>query len=130
MERASRRRRSVIIGTLFVLGLVTGAYGGWTLAASDFDLSQPWSPAVCLVLAGLYLAAMLFGSIALSRNMDEVERQVHYRAAGAAGGAYAVVYPTWFLLWKGGFVGEPVHWAFFILFWVVLAASTIYYRYR
>ncbi|WP_331041222.1 hypothetical protein [Allosphingosinicella sp.] len=130
MERAQRRRRGVIVGTLFVLGTITGAYGGWTMAETDFDLSQPWSPTICLILAGIYLAAMLFGSIALSKQMDEVERQVHYKAAGVAGGTYAVVYPTWFLLWKGGFVPEPIHWALFILFWVALAASTLYYRFR
>lgn len=130
MERASRKKRSAIVGILFVLGLVTGAYGGYKMAVSDFDLSQPWSPTVCLVLAGLYVAAMIFGSIALEKHMDEVERQIHYKAAAAAGGVYAIVYPTWFLLWKGGFVAEPIHWALFVLFWVALATSTLYYRYR
>ena len=130
MERAQRRRRRVIIGILFALGLVTGAYGGYRMAETDFDLAQPWSPTICLVLAAAYVAAMILGSIALDKHMDEVERQVHYKAAAVAGGVYAIVYPTWFLLWKGGFAGEPIHWALFILFWVALAASTVYYRYR
>jgi len=130
MERTQSRRRKTIIGTLFVLGMISGAYVGYTVAEDGFDPSRQWSPTVCLVLAGTYLAAMIFGSIALSKHMDEVERQVQYKAAAAAGGLYAIVYPVWFLLWKGGFVAEPIHWALFLLFWVALAVSALYYRFR
>ena len=130
LERASRRRRFAIVGALFALGMGAGAYGGWKLAETRADLTQPWSPTIRHIIAGLYLAAMIFGSIALDKHLDEVERQVQYKAAAVAGGAYAVVYPTWFLLWKGGFVAEPIHWVLFILFWVALASSTLYYRNR
>ena len=34
--------------------------------------------------------------------MDEVERQRGYKAVSFAGAVLMVVYPTWFLLWKGG----------------------------
>ena len=130
LERTQRRRRRVIIGTLFVLGMISGAYMGYTVAHDDFGFSAPWSPTACLILAAMYLAAMTFGSYALSKHMDEVERQVQYKAAAAAGALYATVYPLWFLLWKGGFVAEPIHWALFLLFWLALAASTIFYRFR
>ena len=62
--------------------------------------------------------------------MDELERQNNYRAAAFAGTVYIVAYPVWFLLWKGGFVPEPIHWMLFGLFWAALCISYLYYRFR
>jgi len=130
LERSQSRRRKTIVWILFGLGLISGVYIGYTVAHDGFDFSRPWSPTACALMAVSYLAAMVFGSIALSKHVDEVERQVHYKAAAAAGSVYAIVYPVWFLLWKGGFVVEPIHWALFILFWMALALSSLYYRFR
>jgi hypothetical protein len=62
--------------------------------------------------------------------MDEVERQRSYKAGSLAGATLIVVYPVWFLLWKGGFVVEPIHWVLFVLFWLGLAFGMIWYKYR
>jgi F0F1-type ATP synthase assembly protein I len=130
LERTQRRRRRTVIGVLFVAGLISGVYMGYTVADDGFGFAKPWSPTACLVLAGAYLAAMTLGSLALSRHMDEVERQAQYKAAAAAGAVYVTVYPVWFLLWKGGFAVEPIHWALFLMFWLALAISSILYRVR
>jgi len=129
-ERLQQKRRKTILGIIVGVGFASGGYIGFTVAHGGFDFSAPWSPAACLVIAALYLLAMTWGSVAGSKHMDEVEEQRGYKAGTTAAAAYLIVYPIWFLLWKGGFVPEPIHWALFVMFWLVLAGSSIYYRYR
>ena len=124
------RYTKIVKGVLFGIGLCCGAAVGYYVASNDFDLSAQWPPALAAGIAVLYLLAMLFGSIALSRSMDEVEKARQYKAVAFAGAVYLVVYPVWFALWKGGFVIEPIHWALFAGFWVSLAGAAAYYRIR
>lgn len=130
LESRKDRQAKIVKGLLFGVGLVSGAAVGFHVATSGFDFSGPWPPVLSAGIAALYLLSMLLGSVALSRLTDEVERSRNYKSAAFAGGVYLIVYPVWFLLWKGGFVGEPVHWLLFILFWVSLAVAAIYYRFR
>lgn len=129
-ERAMRRRRKTVIAGLAGAGGICGFYVGFFEAKAIMDGGTAWSPTLALVLTGLFLTAMIGGSILLQGSMDEVERQASYKAVAFAGAAYVMVYPVWFLLWKGGFVGEPVHWVLFALFWLSLALSTLWYRFR
>lgn len=130
-EAARRRRRTIVIGALFVAGMGTGFYMGYTDGAAYFEgRASVWSPTVAALLAAVYLIAIVGGSIALRGVMDEVERERSYKAGSLAGAVLMVVYPLWFLLWKGGFVVEPVHWVLFILFWLSLAGGMIWYKFR
>lgn len=124
------RRMKMVKGLLFGIGLACGAYIGFYIGSNDLDFGTAWPPAIAAGIASLYVLAMLFGSIALSRLMDEVERVRSYKAAAFAGSVYLVVYPVWFLLWKGGFLIEPIHWALFAGFWACLAGAALYYRLR
>ena len=123
------RRLKIIKGLLFGVGLACGGLIGWHIGTNDLNLGAPWPPATAAGIAVLYLLAMAAGSVALSRVMDEVEKQRSYKAAALAGAVYLVVYPVWFTLWKGGFVIEPIHWLLFLTFWVSLASGAIYYRF-
>jgi hypothetical protein len=129
-EAATRRKRFWTIGALFAAGLGTGFYVGHQEAEAVFDGGRFWSPAVALALAGIYLAALIGGSLVLNGVMDEHDRHRTYKAASLAGAVYLTVYPLWFLLWKGGFVPEPIHWLLFALFWLSLALGSIWYRFR
>ncbi len=129
-ERAARRARYGIKGALFVTGLAVGLYIGRIAMGGEFDFAAPWPPAAALGVAAIYLFALIAASLFISRRMDELERSRAYRAAAVAGNVYLLVYPTWFALWKGGFVAEPIHWALFILFWLSLALATLWYRFR
>ncbi|HEX8262946.1 MAG TPA: hypothetical protein VF547_08740 [Allosphingosinicella sp.] len=130
-EAARRRKRWLIVGALALVGFVPGLYLGFEHGAAAAE-SRPlvWSPTLAAALAGLYLASLLGGGVLLNGVMDEVERQRGYKAVSFAGAALMVVYPTWFLLWKGGFVPEPVHWILFALFWLSLALASLWYRFR
>ena len=127
-------RRSVysklIRGTVFGVGVAAGAAIGFHVASNDLDFGAPWPPALSLGVAILYVVAILAGTVALSRVTDELERARAYKAAALAGAVYLVLYPVWFLLWKGGFAVEPIHWLLFAVFWVSLAGGQLYYRFR
>ena len=130
-EAARRRKRWLIVAALALVGVVPGFYMGYQDGAAMAQ-SRPlaWSPAVAAALAVLYLVAVGGGGFLLNKVMDEVERQRGYKAVSFAGTALMVVYPTWFLLWRGGFVPEPVHWMMFVLFWLSLALASFFYRFR
>lgn len=130
IETAKRRRKWWVFAGLFAAGFPTGGYLGYQLALHEYDLRAPWDPTISLVITTVFLLAMLVGSLILSRQLDEVERASQSRAAAFAGSVYVIVYPTWFFLWKGGFVPEPIHWVLFIAFWVALMLGALYYRFR
>lgn len=130
-ESARRRKRRLIVAALFLIGIVPGFYLGYqdgAAAARSRELA--WSPTLAAALAALYLVAVIGGGALMNSVVDEVERQRGYKAVSFAGAALMIVYPTWFLLWRGGFVAEPVHWAMFVLFWASLALASLWYRYR
>lgn len=130
-EATVRRRRMIVTGVLFAAGLFSGIYVGYQEAGAAFHGGPgAWSPTVALLLAAVYFLAIVGGSLLLHSAIDEVERQASYKAVSFAGAVYILVYPLWFLLWKGGFVAEPVHWVLFSLFWLSLAAATLFYRFR
>jgi hypothetical protein len=131
LDSARRRRRWLLVGGLALVGILPGFYLGYREGAAAAG-SQPlvWSPFLAALLAGLYLVAVVGGGLLLNKVTDEVERQNGYRAASFAGLALMLVYPVWFLLWKGGFAAEPVHWILFALFWLSLALASLFYRFR
>jgi hypothetical protein len=130
-EAARRRKRWLIVAGLAIVGIVPGFYMGYQ-DGSAMAQSRPslWPPAVAAALAAVYLLAVIGGGVLMNTVMDELERQRGYKAVSFAGTALMVVYPTWFLLWRGGLVPEPVHWILFILFWLNLALATLWYRFR
>ena len=130
LTQSRQRRRMMIFAGLFITGVVIGIYGGRALAKDGFDIAAPWTPAASLLFTGLYLAAIVIGSLLLSKNTDEIQRQSYYKMSSLAGSVYMIVYPCWFMLWKGGFVIEPSHWMLFILFWLSLVVGSVVYRLR
>jgi hypothetical protein len=130
-EASRRRQRWLIVAGLALVGIVPGFYLGYQDGAAIAQ-SRPlaWPPALAAGLAGLYLLAVIGGGMLMNRVMDELERQRGYKAVSAAGTVLMIVYPTWFLLWRGGLVPEPVHWMLFVLFWASLALATLWYRFR
>jgi hypothetical protein len=130
LQRSQMRRHIAVKGSLFVLGLGSGAYLGYTLVRTGFDLDAPWPPLIAVLIAVVYVVGVVGGSLMLEKSIDEVERDRSYKAVAAAGAAYMLVYPVWFLLWKAALVVEPIHWLLFIGFWLLLIGSAIYYRFR
>lgn len=129
-EAAMRRRRIFVIGALFAAGMVTGFYTGFKEGAALAAADGTWPPAMSLALTAVYLIALGGGSLLLNGVMDEHERLRTYKAASFASTLMVGIYPVWFLLWKGGFVVEPIHWVMYIIFMVGLGLAMLWYRFR
>lgn len=127
-ERARRRRKAAILWGAF--GIAAGA--GAVLGRGDalLDPAQRLSPAVAATLTAAFLVLAIAASVALMRQTDEFELADRRRAITAAAGAYVLGYPSWFLLWKGGFLPEPMHGLLFGGFCAVLLAATVILRLR
>ena len=124
------RKRYAVLTVLFAAGLFSGYYVGHTDASSLFNRETSWDPNVSLLLAAIFVIAIVGGSVALHGTTDEVQRQAQYKAVAAAGAVYMLLYPTWFMLWKGGHVPEPHHGVMFLVFWLSLAGASLWYRFR
>ena len=130
-EAAMRRKRYLILGSIFAAGLVTGFYVGFKDAEGLFGGGGGvWSPAASLALAALYLIALIGGSLLLKDQMDEHDRQVSYKAASLGAVLMVGIYPPWFLLWKGGLAVEPSHLVLYIIFIFGMAGGMLWYRFR
>ncbi|HTU12293.1 MAG TPA: hypothetical protein VMG08_15485 [Allosphingosinicella sp.] len=130
LERRRRLRKYWIIGALFVAGFIGGFTAGFTQADDLFDPAHRWPPALAIGLTAAYLFAVCFGGWLYSRHLDEFERTAKYKAVSAAASSYVIVYPVWLLLWKGGFVPEPMHFVIFLLFTAAMLIASFFYRVR
>ena len=130
LERARQRRKYALIAGLTVIGFVPGFYLGFTENDQLLEVGDKWPPALALALATIYLLAIVVGGLVLRRQTDEVALHNQYRATSAAATSFVVVYPLWYLLWKGGFVPEPMHVVIYVIFIATALAATAWYRFR
>ena len=130
LERSRRRRKYWIIGTIFVAGFTGGFLSGFTQADHLFDPAHKWPPALGIGLVVAYLVAAVGGGLLYSRHIDEFERLSQYKAVAFGAGAYILVYPVWLLLWKSGFVPEPLHFVIYLLVLATVLAASLFYRVR
>jgi len=129
-DRARRRRKAWVIGGAFAAGLGAGLAAGFQHGGELFAPGDGWPPTLAIGIALSYVIAVIGGGLALARQTDEFELQRQYKAVALAAMVYMLVYPVWFALWMGGLVGEPMHAILFGLFWLSLAAASIFYRFR
>jgi hypothetical protein len=130
-EAARRRSRWLIVGALFVAGIVPGFYLGYQDGAALAESrTAVWPRPLVAALIGFYLLAVVGGGMLLNRVADDFDRQVGYKTVSFAGTVLMIVYPVWYVLWRGDLVREPVHWVLFLLFWLSLVLAGLFYRFR
>jgi hypothetical protein len=129
-EASARRKRLAVILGLGVTGFFSGMYVGRGEAKALVEGGSVWSPELAIGLAVLFVVVIGGASLFLRKSMDEVEIQTQHKASALAGAVFLVAYPLWFLLWKGGFVVEPIHWVMYILFIFTSLAAATFYRFR
>jgi hypothetical protein len=130
LERAARRRKYAIVGGLAVAGFFPGFYLGYTENDELLRAGDTWPPELALVLATVYLVAVITGAVLLRRQTDEVALAQQYKATALAGSMFVLVYPLWYILWKGGLVIEPMHGVIYVLFLLTALGGMLYYRFR
>lgn len=116
-REAARRRgeRAAIRGAIVVALVLIG--GTWLTKHSGGNVGAAWNIAVAL----LYPAALIFAVWRSRRITDEVQARNGVRAMAAGAAFYALVYPSWFFLWKGGVTPEPSHELLYVAMTVVIA---------
>jgi hypothetical protein len=130
-DAARRRTRWLIIAALFVAGIIPGFYLGYQDGAALTEgRTATWPPALVAALIGLYLFAVVGGGVLLNRVADDFDRQLGYKTVSFAGTVLMVVYPIWYVLWRGDLAPEPIHWVLFLLFWLSLVLAYLFYRFR
>ncbi|MES2989559.1 MAG: hypothetical protein V4808_16815 [Pseudomonadota bacterium] len=120
-EKARQRRFSLIWGGFMVLGGMIGAL----LVALGPDRAGTIPAALAIAAAALFVIAIPLGSWYFLRDVDEVEQRTNMVASIWGLNAYVMLYPAWYILWKGQLVREPDHEILFITTMIVL--SLVYF---
>lgn len=124
-ERRQRRKLTGLIAIAIGLGVATAL----AFAGSDQDAGTI-APAIAAAGAAVYVAMMTLGTWAMIRITDEVEVYNNVLGLAAGAGAVLLVYPSWWMLWRGGLVREPTHDAVFLLMFGAALIAYLWKKYR
>jgi hypothetical protein len=125
-----QRRIYAIKGGLFVVGLLTGMITGYVAGDQGFGEDARWPTELAVALAVTYVTTIVTGAYLLWGLTDELERGLQNKSFVLAGLVYIIAYPIWFTLWKGGLLPEPSHTLLFLAFYLSMACSYLFYRFR
>lgn len=127
-ERGRLKKLVIIFGLCSLVGFVPGFFIGYPDAESLFDDSTDWPAWLSIGMPVLLLGTALIGGLRAQRHYDEHQRAILYKTISFAAAAYFFSYPTWFFLWKGDFLPEPMHGALFGIFYFSFVVAYIYNR--
>ena len=128
--RDKRKRMWWIVGLLGLAGFIPGFLLGFTQNDELFAPPGPWPAWIVILTVASFLVAVPLGGWLLQRNMDEMEKANHRKAAVVAATVLVIAYPVWWLLWMGATAPEPIHWVMFLAFYVSFLLSFAFYRLR
>ena len=130
--RAERERQRRWWRT-FVPVVLSGFVAGFAFALADRGerfLAGEIPPLLAVLIAGSYLVTMIWGTWAYKRVADELELQNNLWGTAVGGSVLLLVYPPWWILWRGGLVGEPMHGALFLLLFGSAILAYLWKKYR
>jgi hypothetical protein len=129
--RIARNRRLSLYGVLLVAGMAVGFLFGLYETDGTAWIAQGNIPGwLAILLASVTAFALIGGTIAAHRRVDEVERQNNLFSSAMAAGVVLVGYPVWYILWKGQLVSEPSHETMFVALYSVLLVTYLYRKFR
>lgn len=130
LERRQKRRQTLILGLLMVAGGITGLALSLTEqdGAGFFQGAIP--PWIAMALAALWLVSVVGGSFWLKRHIDEIEQAAQIWGIATAGTVVIVLYPVWYLLWRGQMIVEPNAHIVFGTLYVVMIAAYLWKKFR
>jgi hypothetical protein len=127
---AQRRRRFwMILGWLVALGAVAGFFTGFTTGFADAKGGEVSAEMKAFGAAGILLlaGAAAFGSWKFFVSVDEVEVADNLWGSLIGFYAYALLFPTWWAIWKIRLIGPPDQW---LIYGVAMLTATAAYAYR
>ena len=111
-----------------------GGITGLVFALTQQDgaaLYQGTIPAwVAVALAVLWLVSVVGGSFWLKRHIDEIEQAAQLWGIATGGTVVIVLYPIWYLLWRGQMIAEPNAHIMFGTLYVVMIAAYLWKKFR
>jgi cation transport ATPase len=123
---ATRKRRAAMLVAASMVVAVAMVVGTAVFKQGHGRITPGWA----IAFVGLYLLAV-FGSWRFAcRVSDEVELRANVGALATGGTAYALVYPSWYFLWRGGLVPEPSHEALFVIAFLATMTAYLWKRFR
>jgi hypothetical protein len=130
MEHGRRRKYWRVIGFILIAGMILGAVTGYVGAHNDVPIEEaftalPESAVIALVAFGV--AAFTWGCWAFTKAIDEVELADNLWGSTASYYAYAVLFPSWWVLGRAEVAAPPNHW---VIFFLSLTAGMAVYGYR
>jgi len=129
-DRANTRRQILLFVGLAIAGGAVGFTFAMFETKTDVALGGTIPPAVAVALAIVSLVAMVWGTLAYKRRIDEVVLRENIYAGACGAFAVFVGYPVWFLLWKGSLLPEPSHMVMYGVLYVVTCAVYLVRKYR
>jgi cation transport ATPase len=123
---AARKRRAAMLFAISMAVAVAMVVGTAIFKQGHGRIAPGWAVA----FVGLYLVAVFASWRFACRVSDEVELRNNVGALAAGGTAYALVYPAWYFLWRGGLVPEPIHEALFVVAFLTTMTAYLWKRYR
>ena len=130
LERRERARRSFILYALMIVGGVTGlglSVGPEHGAGILTGAIAPW---LALSLAALWLVSIIWGSIVYARHIDEIDRAAQIWGIATAGSTVLILYPAWYILWRGRLLPEPNAHIIFATLYVVMILAYLWKKFR
>ena len=130
LEDGRRRKFWRVIGSIFIAGMVLGAVIGFVAAHNDVPIEETFSAlpdAVVIAFLAFGIVAFTWGCWAFVKSIDEVELADNLWGSTASYYAYAVLFPSWWVLGQAGITVPPNHW---LIFFLSLAAGMAVYGFR
>jgi hypothetical protein len=130
LERRQKNRQTLILALLMAAGGVTGFFLS-TNQQDGMGFYRGVLPAgVAIGLAALWLVSIVGGSIWLNRHIDEIERAAQIWGIAMAGTVVVILYPVWYLLWRGQMIPEPNGHIMFGALYAVMIAAYLWKKFR
>ncbi len=138
LNRRERLNRYVLSVCIFVGGIMGFSLAFYDLSDGRMPLTHgsmlsnsPLPLTIALFMA--FLWAVVMPTIAYywhRRAIDEQEANAYRDGSLAAGYAYLIGAPTWWMLWRGGVVPEPDGIVIFVAFSFIWSAVWFWKKYR
>ena len=127
-ERAEavRKRRAAMLFAISMVVAVAMVVGTAIFKQDHGRIAPGWA----IAFVGVFLLAVFASWRFACRVSDEVDLRNNVGALAAGGTAYALVYPSWYFLWLGGLVPEPIHEALFVVAFLATMTAYLWRRYR
>lgn len=130
LERRQRNRQALILSLLMLAGGITGLVLSLTEADGAAMLQGAIPAGIAVALTVFWFVSVIGGSLWYKRHIDEIEQAAQLWGIAVAGSVVLVLYPAWYLLWRGQLVPEPNGHIMFGLLYAMMIGAYFWKKFR